>query len=169
MSIPIVREGTFLMHEGGTKFYEVMLLHTVEHSMHLLIKRWGKTSAIHGGGEIQIAQFPNARKAQSAADTLISQKRSRGYERQGGATIGLHGYGGEITGGSAGNIHGLLAAHYGKLNAAAIVREFAPELAHELRGREITGVWIDELGDVVSEGAKEPAPEPERGEGWGSW
>lgn len=158
MSTSVVHEGTLLMHEGGTKFYETMVFHAADHGQHLLVKRWGKTSAMSGGGEIQILSHPNARKAQAAADNVIRQKEGRGYAKR-GVAIGLHGYGGTI---DSSNLAQLLKTHYGTDNAQAILREFMDEL----RGTQITGVWVDEADSIVSE---EPAPEPERGETWGSW
>lgn len=162
MSISVVHEGTLLMHEGGTKFYETMLLHIPDAGQHFFIKRWGKTSALSAGGEIQFVVLPNARKAQAAAHTVIKQKEGRGYAKR-GVAIGLHGYGGTI---DRSNVEAQLTTHYGAANAALILREFIPELRNELKGKEITGIWVDEASDIVSE---EPAPEPERGDTWGSW
>lgn len=158
MSISVVHEGTLLMHEGGTKFYETMLFHIPDAGQHFLVKRWGKTSALSAGGEIQFSIFPNARKAQAAAQTVIRQKEGRGYSKR-GVAIGLHGYGGTI---DNSNVQAQLTTHYGAVNATLILREFIPEL----RRTQATGIIIDELDDIVSE---EPAPEPERGETWGSW
>lgn len=158
MSISVVHEGTLLMHEGGTKFYETMLLHIPDAGQHFFIKRWGKTSALSAGGEIQLVELPNARKAQAAAHTVIKQKEGRGYAKR-GVAIGLHGYGGTI---DRSNVEAQLTTHYGAANAALILREFIPEL----RGTQASGTIIDEASDIVSE---EPAPEPERGDTWGSW
>lgn len=162
MTVSVVHETTLMMHEGGTKFYEVVQLHAPDIKQHVLIKRWGKTSALSKGGEIQIQTFAAARKASQAADTLIRQKEGRGYEKRSYA-VGLHGYGGTITNA---NLKSLLLDHYGPDNTAAIFREFMTPLGDEIKGREITDVWIDEADSIVSE---EPPPEPERGDSWGSW
>jgi predicted DNA-binding WGR domain protein len=163
MTISVVHETTLLMHEGGTKFYEVVQLHAPDIKQHLLIKRWGKTSALSKGGEIQIQMFGAARKAGQAADTVIRQKEGRGYAKRTYA-VGLHGYGGTITNE---NIKPLLLDHYGRDNTAAILREFMTPLGEEkISGLEATSIWVDEADSIVSE---EPAPEPERGDSWGSW
>ena len=158
MSITVVHEGTLLMHEGGTKFYETMVFHAPDAGQHILVRRWGKESALTAGGEIKFVVLPNARKAQSAAHTVITQKEGRGYEKR-STFHGLHGYGGII---DRSNLESLLRAHYGAANAKLILNEFIPEL----RGTQVTGAIIDEADDIVIE---EPAPEPERGETWGSW
>jgi predicted DNA-binding WGR domain protein len=162
MTISVVHETTLLMHEGGTKFYEVVQLHAPDIKQHLLIKRWGKTSALSKGGEIQTQMFGAARKAGQATETILRQKEGRGYQKR-TYSVGLHGYGGTITND---NLKSLLLDHYGPDNTAAILREFMTELGNELKGKEITGIWVDEADSIVSE---EPPPEPERGESWGSW
>jgi predicted DNA-binding WGR domain protein len=164
MTISIAHETIFLKHESGTKFYEVVLLHAPDIGVHLVIKRWGKTgSAVSGGGEIQLNSFTNARKAQAAASTIINQKEGRGYAKR-SVAIGLHGYGGNMDGDNA---EELLESHYGTANAGRILSEFGGELgATKITGKKADFMIIDELGDIVSE---EPAPEPERGDSWGSW
>lgn len=163
MTISVVHETALLMHEGGTKFYEVVTLHAADIKQHLLIKRWGKTSAMSRGGEIQIQMFGAARKAGQASDTVLRQKEKRGYAKR-GIAFGLHGYGGTLTNE---NLKGLLLDHYGADNTVAILREFMTPLGEDkIRGLEATSIWVDEVNDIVSE---EPEPEPERGDSWGSW
>lgn len=167
MTISIAHETNFLKHESGTKFYEVILLHAPDIGIHLVIKRWGKTgSAVSGGGEIQLNSFTNARKAQAAASTIINQKEGRGYAKR-SVAIGLHGYGGSM---DSDNAEELLESHYGTANAARIFSEFRGALsasgATKITGRKADFMVFDEFNDIVSEA---PAPEPERGDSWGSW
>ncbi len=162
MSIPIVHGTTFMTHESGTKFYEVVRLHIPDIKQHLVIKRWGKIAAKVAGGEIQFQVHPNGRKAEAATDTIIRSKTNRGYSIQ-LASFGLHSYGGEL---NSDNVRSFLMTHYGPTNARAILREFKGELGATYGGVEADGVIIDEAADIISE---EPAPEPERGESWGSW
>lgn len=163
MTISVVHETAFMRHESGTKFYEVVQLHAADIKQHVLIKRWGKTSALSKGGEIQVEIFGAARKAGQAADTVIRQKEGRGYAKR-SVAIGLHGYGGTITNT---NLKSLLLDHYGRDNTVAILREFMTPVGEEkISGLEATSIWVDEADSVVIE---EPPPEPERGDSWGSW
>lgn len=166
MTISVVHETALMMHEGGTKFYEVVQLHAADIKQHVLIKRWGKTSALSKGGEIQVQIFGAARKAGQAADTVIRQKEGRGYAKR-SVAIGLHGYGGTITNA---NLKSLLLDHYGRDNTVAILREFMTPLGEEkISGLEATSIWVDEIDDRGNIVIEEPPPEPERGDSWGSW
>lgn len=157
MSISIVHEGTFLTHESGSKFYEVMQLHAPDAGKHLVIKRWGKTGSVSRGGEIQIITCTSARKAASQADSIIRQKEGRGYRRA-PSTRGLHGYGGAIT---IENIRRNLESHYSMDATATIMAAFGID--------ELFSGARDEPANPIVVEVPEPAPEPERGETWGSW
>lgn len=161
MSTQIVIESALFVHESGTKFYEVLQIHATDVGQHLLVKRWGKSSAMNSqGGEIQVAMHPSARKLGGAAAQIVRQKEGRGYGRT-SSGHGLHGYGGEVT---SDNLLSLLTTHYGSDHAATIRTVF--DKLDMIRGTKISGAWVDESADIVSE---EPTPEPIRDASWGSW
>ena len=153
MTVPITIESKFMMHESGSKFYEIITLNAADIGQHIVVKRWGKASAQNGGGEIQVHTYPSARKAGAAADTVKRQKEGRGYAHQAGGP-GLNSFGGQLT---SGNVAHFLETHYGKNNARAILSNFNDE---RIRGLQATTMVLDEASDIVSE---EPVPEPERG------
>ena len=156
MTMPsLSTETMFMPHESGTKFYEITLLNAADMGRFLVVKRWGKMDARRGGGEVQVLTYPTPRAALVAAEKLKNDKLKRGYSL-GTAT---HGYGANtsLTGTEA--IVSTTKAHYIKHWPMVIQ-------ALGLEESGVTNVWVDETADVVVE---EPAPEPKRGEHWGSW
>lgn len=79
-----------MSHSGGTKFYEVITLIDELSNQSVVVRRWGKMTAINGGGETKIESYRNPREATVMANTTLSQKKKRGYS-QVGSTFGLHG------------------------------------------------------------------------------
>lgn len=70
-----------LVHEGGTKFYEVVEIWRPSASAHLLIRRWGKMSQQAYGGNTKIESFSAITSCTAMADSLKEEKRKRGYSR----------------------------------------------------------------------------------------
>lgn len=156
MTASLSHEATFLEHEGGTKFYEIVRLYNADAGKFVLVKRWGKIAQRIRGGEIKIEDYRSARAVDLAADKTAREKMSRGYSLAKTDTAGaLHNRSGSYT--SEMEFGGALAAHYGP-NATRI-------------GQAITGKVLDE--SVAEEENEivvlEPEPEPDRGNTWGSW
>jgi predicted DNA-binding WGR domain protein len=149
MSIHI--EARWLSHDSGTKFYEVIQFYNVDAKKFVVVKRWGP---IGKTGEVQFAEYPSSRKAQQEAEKIIKSKTGRGYMVS-QSSAGLHGLGVDSI--AAGELLSALNAHYRRDQATAIA---------EAVGVDAMKVIMDEVDDIVVE---EPAPEPERGEEWGSW
>lgn len=158
MTLSITTETTYMEHESGTKFYEVVLVNAADLKKFLVVKRWGKISAKDGEGETQVIPYNTPRTALLAADKVKGEKIKRGYSVMSSAH-GLHG-GPQLR--STDDIKSAMKNHYAKhwpmvLGALGI---------DTIQGLSMTGAWMDEADSIVSE---EPPPEPERGDSWGSW
>ena len=151
MSIHI--EPRYLAHEGGTKFYEVIQFHNLDEKRFVVVKRWGPMGK---SGEVKIDSYPTLRKAQQEADKIIRSKEGRGYALA-KSTSGFHGLATDDL--DATEMKRRLGVHYRSDHANIIASNLC------LRDDEIVADDSDQ-DDVVIE---EPAPEPERGEEWGSW
>ena len=155
MTGQIHTESRYLVHEGGTKFYETVVFHNADAKRFALVKRWGKTGAT-GGGEILVDTFTTARAAQAAGEKIIASKMKRGYQVAAN-THGFHGSDGPFK-----TVEAFIAAvgkHYlvetsrrSVLAAMMLDNADVPEVTEE--------------NEVISE---EPTPEPERDEDFGSW
>ncbi len=146
------------MHEGGTKFYEVVQLYNADARKFILVKRWGKAAARVRGGEIKVEEFSTAQRLDAAADKVIREKQGRGYSATKPDAAGaLHTRGGSSFA-SETDFGNTLSMHYGP-NGTRI---------REVLGLSLGAVNPDDDDDdeVVVE---EPQPEPDRGETWGSW
>lgn len=159
MTHSITTECTYMEHESGTKFYEVVLINAADLKKFLVIKRWGKLSAPSGGGETQVHEYPTHRAALAGKEKFVGEKAKRGYA----ADTSAHGLHSRPTLSSTADIQSAIKGHYTK-HWPMVLQHLGLDV---IQGREITGVWMDEADDsIVSE---EPEPEPERGDSWGSW
>ena len=84
MSVRIKR--WFAVHDGGTKFYQVIKLTSDESDKGFVVTHWGPYSAggIHepsAGGQNKVAECKSS-QAEWEADRAISAKRRRGYKFQ---------------------------------------------------------------------------------------
>lgn len=149
MSIHI--EPRWLSHDSGTKFYEVIQFYNLEAKKFVVVKRWGPVSK---AGEVQTVECANARKAQQEADKIIKSKLGRGY-MVAQSSAGLHGM----------STHSMNEEAFQKALRSHYRLDQANAIAETLALGTVVATVADE-DDIVVE---EPAPEPERGEEWGSW
>ncbi len=83
MAVEVSIESSMLVHESGTKFYEVVQLYNVAAKRFVLVRRWGKlNSSLLGGGEAKVETFADVRKCQDAASKIVREKGGRGYEKR---------------------------------------------------------------------------------------
>lgn len=149
----ITTDCTYMEHEGGTKFYEVVVLHAADFGKHLVIKRWGKIDTKTGGGEILITPATSARTAMQAASKIINGKKARGYSPA--ITMhGLHSLGTAIDGTEA--IKDAIKAHYANGWQQILRNMDFPEYAQDVAA-------------VKASPPAKPEPEIDRGDNWGSW
>jgi predicted DNA-binding WGR domain protein len=153
----IIVEPRYFEHEGGTKFYEVIQFHHLDKKCWVMVKRWGKLSA---AGETMVESFSSARACQAAAEKIIKSKTGRGYLK----TSSHEGFHGRGTSYSESELLSAAVKHYGLEFGRRLAADL--KIGDEIRGKELTQVWMDEAADIVCE---EPAPEPDRGESWASW
>lgn len=145
-------ETGYFDHESGTKFYEIVTI-TKDAEVHLMITRWGKVGT---QGQIKVTECKSARRAEELAWETRQSKENRGYRL-------------------STSRHGLHVNNLGSWNLNALERAILVHYGHD-GGRVLdylkvsrlatSNVIVDEAANVVTE---EPKPEPERGEGWGSW
>lgn len=82
MAVEVSIESSMLVHESGTKFYEVVQLYNVAAKRFVLVRRWGKFNGVQGGGEAKVETFADVRKCQDAASKIIREKGGRGYQKR---------------------------------------------------------------------------------------
>ena len=148
-------QATYLVHAGGTKFYEVIAFSNVDAKKFTLVKRWGKLAAADGGGECKVETYSTQRKLEEAAGKIISSKQGRDY----GIATSAHGFNPMgVSYNRAEDFNDALSRHYS--SGGAVAEVLIGMGIEDLAPRE----W--EENEVVSE---TPEPEPERDEDYGSW
>lgn len=159
MSDPIHFEPRIYQHESGSKFYEVVEIWHPDEKRFLLVRRWGKNSALEGGGEIKFEPYLTLRLCNAAAEKLIDSKEKRGYERV-SSGWGLHGCSSTTV---PGKLFDTLKRHY---NA-----ETAEHICSLLGVPAKPFFDFDEPYDENDIVVEEPVltPEPIRTAEWGSW
>lgn len=148
---------TYLTHEGGTKFYEVVCFSNPDAKKFVLVKRWGKMALRDGGGESKVETYATARKLDDAYQKAVDGKRARGYQVA-STSHGFHALG--VSYRDADEFYATLKKHY-----------TTGTHIHEI----LTGMGIGELDGAGSAGeeneivSETPEPEPERDDNYGSW
>jgi predicted DNA-binding WGR domain protein len=147
-------ETMFMLHSGGTKFYEITLINAADLKTFLVVKRWGKIEAIKGGGEVQVLDYSTPRTALQAAEKLKNDKEKRGYQLK----DPTHGLGGNFAASGTADILSAIKGHYTKhwpmvIQHLGLIDDSSPANDDDDEG-------------IVSE---QPLPEPDRGDTWGSW
>lgn len=161
MTTSLTHKATYLLHESGTKFYEVVQLYNADERKFVLVKRWGKVAARVRGGEIKVEEYQSALKLDAAAAKVVRDKESRGYAQTKPDTAGaLHNRNGSYT--SEKEFAGTVNMHYGPNGS----RVESAILGHAHGASASSDDDDEDSSDVVVE---EPQPEPDRGETWGSW
>lgn len=145
---------TYMEHESGTKFYEVIELNNAILGRHCVVRRWGKIDqAKDGGGQIKLEKFEDARRSHAASQNIRNDKERRGYSNV-RSNFGLH---------DADSVAGSISVsdigrHYKD-------REFTEEIANYMGIGVTEEITSREADDVVIE---EPTT-VDRGDEWGSW
>lgn len=163
----IGKELSFLVHEGGTKFYEVARFSCVDTRRHVVVRRWSKIAGkSNGGGEIKIEIFDNLTTASRSARQVLDSKTKP--SKSGGA-YSLHSLATGLGDGVDEFEHDMLPAvlrvHYGPQTALSILTNLglADADARDEEDREET----DRLSAQMK--ARTPKPEPVRAADWNSW
>jgi predicted DNA-binding WGR domain protein len=153
-------ETMFMLHSGGTKFYEITLINAADLKTFLVVKRWGKIEAIKGGGEVQVLDYSTPRTALQAAEKLKNDKEKRGYQIK----DATHGLGGSFAASGTADILSAIKGHYTK-HWPMVLGHLGLDMT---QGNEATMMIVEDDLDpsVVFE---QPPPEPDRGDSWGSW
>lgn len=152
----ILCEPKFLVHESGTKFYEVVEFYNVAAGKFVSVNRWGKIAAQHGGGETKVGQFIDICKCQDAARKKLLEKSGRGYSER-TVRFGLH-------------------AGTSKIESETLLSELRKHYSNEgVIYTILSGLDINDSLETVktystaSESVAEASPAFSRGEEWGSW
>lgn len=142
----------YLEHDGGTKFYETVLIRE-DNGPGLLIKRWGAIALKNGGGQTKYERGSHDVVVREEAK-ILSEKRRKGYFDATKAGP-LHTWSGRNDLDGA-RLEALAKQHYGADTQAYVSDYFG----------------LNGAGGIVSEeppAPKEPEVPVERGESWGSW
>lgn len=145
---------TYLAHDGGTKFYETVLISS-QAGPALLIKRYGPIDKNRGGGQTIVERGDlNAMRA-SMRDILAQKTKTRpgGVYRERGFSHGLHRDAYDIDL-SASQLRDGVTEHYTSRDVRTAVTNYFDTVGQAQMDNEIV--------------AEEPdAPEPIRGPEWG--
>lgn len=151
-------ETHYLEHNGGTKFYETVLIREGGGPA-LCVKRWGALGVKQGGGQVQFEKGSEGVVLQ-AQSKILREKRNKGYSDV--TTLrnyGVHQFNGKAT--DQFQLAAAVQSHYGAATAKAITDYFG------------TGAWSVADRAIVSEEPipEEPAPAASENtdERWGSW
>lgn len=145
-----------LVHNGGTKFYEVAQFRCETTGRFVNVFRWGKIAFMKtGGGQTKIEVFTNSVAAEHAADKKFDEKRRGGYEVSYG--------GGPLPDRVP---HDMLGIKLGdNYSDAAVIDSITANLG---LNEFLTGITAapgeeNEICEI------DDTPEPIRGEEWASW
>lgn len=149
----------YLEHEGGTKFYEIVVV-AVEGGPALVLNRWGKMEHAKrsGAGQVKRESCVSGAAGRQAMRAKFEEKSNRGYAAPSakGPRFGIHLYvDRDLTVRSAAHA---LADHYGVAMADSILAEL---------GVDTTGIAVSP--SPTASAPKRPEPKIERGEDWGAW
>lgn len=78
-----VHSAAFGAHEGGTKFYEVIVISDLREERSLVIRRYGPNNKWVSGGMIECDGFSGVDGAVKKLNTIVRAKRARGYDFDG--------------------------------------------------------------------------------------
>lgn len=145
----------YLEHEGGTKFYECVLLQSADNRPAMLIKRWGPMGKKKGGGPTKIERGSGF-QMRASFNKILAEKRAKSYLE----ASTLSGYGLHCSNGikvSTAALQSEAKKHYGDpVDANAIADHFGG-----------FGGLVDEHGAAQRHAVHEP--EPDRGDAWGAF
>ena len=166
----IIFETNYMVHEGGTKFYETVLIWTQDKQDPCLIKRWGPIGKRMGHGQTKVEYHESlaaARRAQmEICGEKLKERPGKGRYEYAAFSYGLHDL--PKMGGVGRMSKNLLCA--------ALVNHYSEAEAGEakLRNEILWHFEIDEHGDMelpLDDDIVEEAPEEPiiRSATWGSW
>lgn len=149
------------VHNGGSKFYEIISLWNGDNDRGVLIKRWGKVAQINSGGQTQMDEFTGQGQMDREFRGTAVEKGRRGYtevpatgpSRQ----IWLIGDDKTLRLAKPLEVQEALVEHYQ-------VKSQADSIMQALNMRYVPGIEVPE--DAVWSPEE---PQPDRGESWGSW
>lgn len=149
---------TYLRHDGGTKFYETVLIHHKDGPA-MLIKRWGSMDKRDGGGQTQVSRGTIASQKAEEQKILTEKRRARaGKGRYMDQTFnyGFH----------------MLSTNVGPDQVRKALSHYDNA---EVRNAIDTHFDLGEMNDVddivmaTGEDFEIEEPQTERGSNWGSW
>jgi hypothetical protein len=153
----ITVESELMVHEGGTKFYEIITFGSVEKETYLEVRRWGKTLYMRrGGGQTSVIKHRTLADMLDSARKQGGAKHKGGYQRDNSSKFGL------IDGKDSFTQDEFLSQlssglHY---EDASLIARLISELAVDAKAAEPT---VKPVTEPVFE------PSVDRGEAWGSW
>lgn len=152
----------YLEHDGGTKFYETVMIGSDTDNQILLIKRYGSMKQKHGAGQVKIERYTDVKSAINAHIEILREKRAHrsGKGQYIDSAFPLHGLHTKANQAiSAEALKDSLYRHYtDKDNSLAIINYFGIGSAMEAHFGE------DEVVDTTVD--ETPI---DRGANWGAW
>lgn len=151
MSTAITVSSTEMMHEGGTKFYEIVTFDNLTNGNSVEVRRWGKAEQLtRGGGQASVDSHPNLKAMAASSARQVKAKEKGGYRSIASKHVfhsnnGTHG---EAQIGSG------IAAHYSD---------------SKTRDSILEKLGIDPTAPASPEPLKREEAPVDRGEQWGSW
>jgi predicted DNA-binding WGR domain protein len=144
----------YLVHSGGTKYYEIVTFLNEDSKKFVEVRRWGAmVTARSGGGQTSILAHDTAAQALESCKKQLRAKRAKGYEDK-PAKFGVHQHTGSQ---SLGDAYRGIGEHYADA-----------EMVGSLRVATGSATFGDET-EVEPVQPEKRRPEPDRGESWGSW
>jgi predicted DNA-binding WGR domain protein len=141
-----------MLHEGGTKFYEVVTFANHDDGHFVEVRRWGKVEQLKtGGGQVSVDSHPTQSSMAGSADKQIRAKDKGGYRTE-RSVHGFHDKGGYDY--TANKVSFGLNSHYSGNHRDAV--------------RNALGIGGVAPADDAPAPKREEAP-VDRGEQWGSW
>lgn len=146
-------ETNYLVHDGGTKFYETVLITSHTSDKAVLIKRYGPINKSRGGGTIIFKQG-GIKNCRELCEKIVAEKRTlRSGKGKYVGTKGNHGLQRspkEVF--AAQDLQAAISAHYNDQDIARQVAAYFPAVL-----------------DMAPTPACPPEPEPVRDASWGTW
>lgn len=157
-------EANFLKHDGGTKFYETIAIHS-DGGSSLLIKRWGASAKQNGGGQLKYERGSKSVVNQENLKILDEKRRGKVGQGRYVDTPVMHGLNASKgTAFDSANLLDRVQRHYsdGSDVALEVARYFSIDV-------DLPAVDNDP-SDIVTLGEEpEAKPEINRGAEWASW
>lgn len=148
-------KATYLQHDGGTKFYETVLIHHKDGPT-MLIKRWGKTNDFHTGGGQTKVERGNLSAMTAEEQKILAEKRKL---RNGGKYLDSS---------SVYGLHGIK----GSIDNATLKARLTHYQDRQVRDAVEVHFGLGDVDDIVAATGEDfvvEEPAIDRGSNWGSW